>query len=180
MNLTLTILKEKSSYTILQGCVPSDLQLVKIFGCLCYSDLQNIAAHKLSSQLLPCVFLGLFTKHKGFCCLYSSTGKIFYPDMLLFLNLCFLISVFLNFPPLQQWFLLFQIFKYFQIFFLILLYWVSSSTIDAISGFYFIHSSTADVSGTSSTNAVPQSISLSELFSPFSTTLNNIAPKGSQ
>ncbi len=37
--LSFTILKEKSPYEILHGCVPSDLQLVKLVGCLCFPNL---------------------------------------------------------------------------------------------------------------------------------------------
>ena len=44
----ITVLKGKSSYYVLYGYPFHDLQLLKIFGCLSYPDLQNITDHKLS------------------------------------------------------------------------------------------------------------------------------------
>ncbi|XP_020090489.1 uncharacterized protein LOC109711719 isoform X2 [Ananas comosus] len=71
---SLTVLNGRSPYDILHGCASPDLQLIRVFGCLCYPDVQDIADHKLSPRSLPCIFLGLSDKHKGFRCLYPSTG----------------------------------------------------------------------------------------------------------
>lgn len=86
---SLTVLRGRLPYETLHGCSFSDLQFVRVFECLCYLDIQNIAAHKVSTRSLLCFFLGLSDKHKGFHCLHSSTGKVFISQHVTFIETIF-------------------------------------------------------------------------------------------
>jgi hypothetical protein len=62
-------------YTRLHKTPPA-YEHLRVFGCLCYPNLQATAQHKLAPRLAACVFLGYPTSHKGYCCLDLSTRKI--------------------------------------------------------------------------------------------------------
>jgi transposase InsO family protein len=47
-----------------------------VFGCLCYPNTSATATHKLSPRLVPCVFLGYPSSHKGYHCLNLVTQKL--------------------------------------------------------------------------------------------------------
>jgi transposase InsO family protein len=49
---------------------------IRVFGCLCYPNLQATSAHKLASRSMACVFLGYPSSHKGYRCLDLSTRRI--------------------------------------------------------------------------------------------------------
>lgn len=49
---------------------------LRVFGCLCYPNLQATSAHKLASRSTACVFLGYPSSHKGYRCLDLSTRRI--------------------------------------------------------------------------------------------------------
>lgn len=82
---SLTVLEGRSPYEILYDCSFPDLQLVRIFECLYYPDIQDIAAHKLSPRSLPCIFLGLINI-KIFTVSVQKLVKFLFPDMLLLLK----------------------------------------------------------------------------------------------
>ena len=62
-------------YTRLYSAPPSYDHL-RVFGCLCYPNLQATSAHKLAPRSAACVFLGYPTAHKGYRCLDLSTRRI--------------------------------------------------------------------------------------------------------
>lgn len=88
---SLTVLKRKSLYQLLHGHSPPDVQLMRVFRCLCHPNLYNVASHKLSSRSLPCVYLGPypFKKSKGLWC--------FYPKVYISRHVTFVENVFLYF-----------------------------------------------------------------------------------
>jgi len=49
---------------------------LRVFGCLCYPNLQATSAHKLAPRSTACVFLGYPSSHKGYRCLDLSTRRI--------------------------------------------------------------------------------------------------------
>ncbi|XP_020114487.1 uncharacterized protein LOC109728471 isoform X3 [Ananas comosus] len=163
---SLTVLNGRSPYDILHGCASPDLQLIRVFGCLCYPDVQDIADHKLSPRSLPCIFLGLSDKHKGFRCLYPSTGKVFISRHVTFVETVFPYSCLSKFSssssPTTSNFQMFQHFLSNPP-----LLGESPSSLDAISGFSFTRLS-PDVSSNAS-------VSPSETVSTFPSTLNHDA-----
>ncbi|KAH0633010.1 hypothetical protein KY284_035796 [Solanum tuberosum] len=76
-NRTITpILSFKSPYQALYHR-PSDYQLLRKFGCLCYPFLHPYNNHKIDFRSLPCVFLGYSSKHKGYLCHYPPTNRMY-------------------------------------------------------------------------------------------------------
>jgi histone deacetylase 1/2 len=55
---------------------PSYAQL-RVFGCLCYPNLQATSAHKLAPRSTACVFLGYPSAHKGYRCLDLATRRVY-------------------------------------------------------------------------------------------------------
>lgn len=49
---------------------------LRVFGCLCYPNLQATSAHKLAPRSTACVFLGYPSSHKGYRCLDLSTRRV--------------------------------------------------------------------------------------------------------
>ncbi|KAL8139424.1 hypothetical protein V2J09_005445, partial [Rumex salicifolius] len=49
---------------------------LRVFRCLCYSNLSSTMPHKLSPRFSPCIFLGYASNHRGYKCLDISTSKI--------------------------------------------------------------------------------------------------------
>jgi hypothetical protein len=62
-------------YSRLHGSSPAYDHL-RVFGCLCYPNLQATSQHKLAPRSAACVFLGYPSSHKGYRCLDISTCKI--------------------------------------------------------------------------------------------------------
>jgi hypothetical protein len=50
---------------------------LRIFGYLCYPNLQATSAHKLAPRSTACVFLGYPSAHKGYRCLDLATGRVY-------------------------------------------------------------------------------------------------------
>jgi hypothetical protein len=62
-------------YCRLHGSSPAYDHL-RVFGCLCYPNLQATSQHKLAPRSTACVFMGYPSSHKGYRCLDISTRKI--------------------------------------------------------------------------------------------------------
>jgi hypothetical protein len=56
--------------------VPPIYDHLRVFGCLCYPNLQATSPHKLAPRSTACVFLGYPSFHKGYRCLDLSTRRI--------------------------------------------------------------------------------------------------------
>jgi hypothetical protein len=65
---------ESCPYVALHGVAPS-YEHLRVFGCVCYSNLSTQAPHKLSPQSTKCAFLGYSAYHKGYRCLDLSTNN---------------------------------------------------------------------------------------------------------
>jgi hypothetical protein len=62
-------------FTRLHG-KPPQYDHLRVFGCLCYPNLQVTSAHKLAARSTACVFLGYPSSHKGYRCLDLSSRRI--------------------------------------------------------------------------------------------------------
>jgi hypothetical protein len=62
-------------FTRLHG-KPPQYDHLRVFGCLCYPNLQATSAHKLAARSTACVFLGYPSSHKGYRCLDLSSRRI--------------------------------------------------------------------------------------------------------
>lgn len=49
---------------------------LKVFGCLCFPNINHSNLHKLSPRSTPCLFLGYPSLHRGYRCLDLQTKKI--------------------------------------------------------------------------------------------------------
>src|SRR6185295_2504085 len=49
---------------------------LRVFGCLCYPNLQATSSHKLAPHSTACVFLGYPPNHKGYRCFDLTTRRI--------------------------------------------------------------------------------------------------------
>jgi hypothetical protein len=63
------------AYTRLHNQPPTYNHL-RVFGCLCYPNMQATSKHKLAPRSTACVFLGYPPSHKGYRCLDLSTRRI--------------------------------------------------------------------------------------------------------
>ena len=70
------VLSGRSPYEALFGTRP-DYSFLQTFGCSCYPFLGDYGQDKLTPKTRRCVFIGYSTIHKGYCCLDSSSGRIF-------------------------------------------------------------------------------------------------------
>jgi len=62
-------------YQLLHHQLP-DYSSLRVFGCLCYPNLNATTSHKLSPRSTPCVFLGYPSSHKGYRCLDMATRRV--------------------------------------------------------------------------------------------------------
>ena len=62
-------------YVRLHGNTPSYDHL-RVFGCLCYPNLQATSPHKLAPRSTACVFLGYPSAYRGYRCLNLSTRRV--------------------------------------------------------------------------------------------------------
>ena len=62
-------------FTRLHGQPPTYSHL-RVFGCLCYPNLQATSPHKLAPRSAACIFLGYPSSHKGYRCLNLETQRI--------------------------------------------------------------------------------------------------------
>ncbi|KAJ9558092.1 hypothetical protein OSB04_012706 [Centaurea solstitialis] len=60
-------LKHKSPYEVLYGVSPA-YELLKVWGCACFVQLQSHEYNKLEPRGRLCCFLGYGIEHKGYCC----------------------------------------------------------------------------------------------------------------
>ena len=65
----------KTPHTLLFGQTPSYDHL-RVFGSLCYPNINHSHAHKLSPRSRPCLFLGYPSQHRGYRCLDLQTNRI--------------------------------------------------------------------------------------------------------
>ena len=49
---------------------------LRVFGCLCFPNLNHSHLSKLSPRSTPCLFLGYPSQHRGYRCLNLKTNKI--------------------------------------------------------------------------------------------------------
>jgi hypothetical protein len=68
-------IKHDIPYTRLHNQPPTYNHL-RVFGCLCYPNMQATSKHKLAPCSTACVFLGYPPSHKGYRCLDLSTCRI--------------------------------------------------------------------------------------------------------
>lgn len=68
-------IRNEVPYARLHGTPPTYAHL-RVFGCLCYPNLQATSPHKLAPRSTACVFLGYPSAHKGYRCLDLSTRRI--------------------------------------------------------------------------------------------------------
>lgn len=55
---------------------PPTYDNLKVFGCLCFPNLNHSNLHKLSPRTTPCLFLGYPSQHRGYRCLDLKTNRI--------------------------------------------------------------------------------------------------------
>lgn len=65
----------KSPFSVLFNKDPTYDHL-RVFGCLCFPNINNFTTHKLSARSTPCLFLGYPHQHQGYRCLNLKTNKI--------------------------------------------------------------------------------------------------------
>jgi histone deacetylase 1/2 len=73
--------------------VPPAYDHLRVFGCLCYPNLQATSPHKLAPRSTACVFLGYPSSHKGYRCLDLSTRRIIISVTSYSTNLSFLLLI---------------------------------------------------------------------------------------
>lgn len=66
---------------------PPTYDHLKVFGCLCFPNLNHSHLHKLAPRSTPCLFLGYPTNHKGYRCLDLKTRKIIISRHFILMNL---------------------------------------------------------------------------------------------
>jgi hypothetical protein len=57
------------------GSAPS-YEHLRVFSCVCYSNIAATAPHKLAPRSIRCVFLGYSADHKGYHCLDLTTNRL--------------------------------------------------------------------------------------------------------
>ena len=80
-------------FSLLYGS-PPDYSLLRVFGCLCYSNMTATARHKLAPRPTACVFLGYPSSHKDYRCLDLSTRRIIISRHVVFDETCFPFSLY--------------------------------------------------------------------------------------
>lgn len=68
-------IQNKTPFSVLFGRTPSYRHL-RVFGCLCFPNLNNPTTHKLEARSTPCLFLGYPLQHRGYRCLYLKSNRI--------------------------------------------------------------------------------------------------------
>ena len=68
-------IKSQIPYALLFPKAPTYDHL-KVFGCLCFPNLNHSNLHKLALRSTPCLFLGYPSNHKGYRCMDLKTNKI--------------------------------------------------------------------------------------------------------
>lgn len=63
-----TSIGRKTPHFALFGKTPTYSHL-RVFGCLCFPNINNSNLHKLSHRSTPCLFLGYPTSHRGYRCM---------------------------------------------------------------------------------------------------------------
>jgi hypothetical protein len=81
-------IRHEVPYTRLYNTPPS-YEHLRVFGCLCYPNLQATSPHKLAPRSAACVFLGYPSAHKGYRCLDLSTRRIIISRHVVFDELSF-------------------------------------------------------------------------------------------
>jgi hypothetical protein len=56
--------------------VPPDYSYLRVFGCRCYPNTITTALHKLSTDSLPCIFLGYPADTKGYRCYDPESRRV--------------------------------------------------------------------------------------------------------
>lgn len=70
-----TTIQNQIPYTLLYNKRPIYAHL-RVFGCLCYPNLNHSNLNKLSPRTTPCLFLGYPSQHRGYRCMDLKTNKI--------------------------------------------------------------------------------------------------------
>ena len=70
------LLNMETPFKLLHGKDP-DYSSLRTFGCQCFPYLRAYGNNKFSPKSLPCVFIGYSQFHKGYRCLYPSTGRVY-------------------------------------------------------------------------------------------------------
>ena len=86
---SLTVLNGSTAYQKLHGYSPPDVNIIRVFGCFCYPNIQDIASHKLHPRSLPCVFLALLSITRDFTVYILLMVKFSFLIMLCLLSLYF-------------------------------------------------------------------------------------------
>ena len=73
----------KTPHSVLLGREPTYDHL-KVFGSLCFPNINNSTNHKLSPRSTPCLFLGYPLLHRGYRCLDLRTNRIIISRHVLF------------------------------------------------------------------------------------------------
>lgn len=68
-------ISHKTPHSLLFGQTPTYDHL-KVFGCLCFPNVNYSNLHKLSHRSTPCLFLGYPSNHRGYRCLNLKTNRI--------------------------------------------------------------------------------------------------------
>lgn len=70
-----TAIQKQIPYTVLFKKSP-DYKHLRVFGCLCFPNLNYSHLNKLAPRSTPCLFLGYPSQHRGYRCLDLKTNKI--------------------------------------------------------------------------------------------------------
>ena len=81
-------LKNESPYQKLYSAL-YDVNLLRVFGCLCYTSTLNANRKKLDPKALPCVFLGFKSHKKGYIVYNLHTRTIEVSRHVIFYENCF-------------------------------------------------------------------------------------------
>ncbi|CAA7029694.1 unnamed protein product [Microthlaspi erraticum] len=78
---------------------PPTYDHLKVFGCLCFPNLNHSNLHKLSPRTTPCLFLGYPSQHRGYRCLDLKTNRIIISRHVAFDESIFPAAVTVHDPP---------------------------------------------------------------------------------